>query len=142
MKYKLNPILQKLLEEKLNIHYNDYVIFLKCNMLESSIYVLFDKNKIKFLQLITSPNKGEISSIGECESFSVLGIENISESNKDMSVFNFSANENKTINNLKSNNFKFIDDSVQFNKSIFEIDFSTEIYFKMGGEIEFIKIFN
>ena len=142
MKYKLNPILQKLLEEKLNIHYNDYIIFLKCNMLESSIYVLFDKNKIKFLQLITSPNKGEISSIGECESFSVLGIENISESNKDMSVFNFSANENKTINNLKSNNFKFIDDSVQFNKSIFEIDFSTEIYFKMGGEIEFIKIFN
>lgn len=142
MKYKLNPILQKLLEEKLNIHYNDYVIFLKCNMLESSIYVLFDKNKIKFLQLITSPNKGEISSIGECESFSVLGIENISESNKDMSVFNFSANENKTINNLKSNNFKFIDDSAQFNKSIFEIDFSTEIYFKMGGEIEFIKIFN
>ena len=142
MKYKLNPILQKLLEEKLNIHYNDYVIFLKCNMLESSIYVLFDKNKIKFLQLITSPNKGEISSIGECESFSVLGIENVSESNKDMSVFNFSANENKTINNLKSNNFKFIDDSIQFNKSIFEIDFSTEIYFKMGGEIEFIKIFN
>ena len=142
MKYKLNPILQKLLEEKLNIDYNNYVIFLKCNMLESSIYVLFDKNKIKFLQLITSPNKGEISSIGECESFSVLGIENISESNKDMSVFNFSANENKTINNLKSNNFKFIDDSVQFNKSIFEIDFSTEIYFKMGGEIEFIKIFN
>ena len=142
MKYKLNPILQKLLEEKLNIHYNDYVIFLKCNMLDSSIYVLFDKNKIKFLQLITSPNKGEISSIGECESFSVLGIENISESNKDMSVFNFSANENKTINNLKSNNFKFIDDSIQFNKSIFEIDFSTEIYFKMGGEIEFIKIFN
>ena len=142
MKYKLNPILQKLLEEKLNIHYNDYIIFLKCNMLESSIYVLFDKNKIKFLQLITSPNKGEISSIGECESFSVLGIENISESNKDMSVFNFSANENKTINNLKSNNFKFIDDSIQFNKSIFEIDFSTEIYFKMGGEIEFIKIFN
>ena len=142
MKYKLNPILQKLLEEKLNIHYNDYVIFLKCNMLESSIYVLFNKNKIKFLQLITSPNKGEISSIGECESFSVLGIENISESNKDMSVFNFSANENKTINNLKSNNFKFIDDSIQFNKSIFEIDFSTEIYFKMGGEIEFIKIFN
>ena len=56
--------------------------------------------------------------------------------------FNFSANENKTINNLKSNNFKFIDDSIQFNKSIFEIDFSTEIYFKMGGEIEFIKIFN
>ena len=50
--------------------------------------------------------------------------------------------ENKTINNLKSNNFKFIDDSIQFNKSIFEIDFSTEIYFKMGGEIEFIKIFN
>ena len=142
MKYKLNPILQKLLEEKLNIHYNDYVIFLKCNMLHSSIYVLFDKNKIKFLQLITSPNKGEISSIGECESFSVLGIENISESNKDMSVFNFSANENKTINNLKSNNFNFIDDSIQFNKSIFEIDFSTEIYFKMGGEIEFIKIFN
>ena len=142
MKYKLNPILQKLLEEKLNIHYNDYIIFLKCNMLDSSIYVLFDKNKIKFLQLITSPNKGEISSIGECESFSVLGIENISESNKDMSVFNFSANENKTINNLKSNNFKFIDDSVQFNKSIFEIDFSTEIYFKMGGKIEFIKIFN
>ena len=142
MKYKLNPILQKLLEEKLNIHYNDYVIFLKCNMLHSSIYVLFDKNKIKFLQLITSPNKGEISSIGECESFSVLGIENISESNKDMSVFNFSANENKTINNLKSNNFKFVDDSIQFNKSIFEIDFSTEIYFKMGGEIEFIKIFN
>ena len=142
MKYKLNPILQKLLEEKLNIHYNDYVIFLKCNMLHSSIYVLFDKNKIKFLQLITSPNKGEISSIGECESFSVLGIENISESNKDMSVFNFSANENKTIKNLKSNNFKFIDDSIQFNKSIFEIDFSTEIYFKMGGEIEFIKIFN
>ena len=142
MKYKLNPILQKLLEEKLNIDYNNYVIFLKCNMLESSIYVLFDKNKIKFLQLITSPNKGEISSIGECESFSVLGIENISESNKDMSVFNFSVNENKTINNLKSNNFKFIDDSVQFNKSIFEIDFSTEIYFKMGGEIEFIKIFN
>ena len=142
MKYKLNPILQKLLEEKLNIHYNNYVIFLKCNMLDSSIYVLFDKNKIKFLQLITSPNKGEISSIGECESFSVLGIENISESNKDMSVFNFSVNENKTINNLKSNNFKFIDDSVQFNKSIFEIDFSTEIYFKMGGEIEFIKIFN
>ena len=142
MKYKLNPILQKLLEEKLNIHYNDYVIFLKCNMLESSIYVLFDKNKIKFLQLITSPNKGEISSIGECESFSVLGIENISESNKDMSVFNFSTNKNKTINNLKSNNFKFIDDSIQFNKSIFEIDFSTEIYFKMGGEIEFIKIFN
>lgn len=142
MKYKLNPILQKLLEEKLNIHYNDYVIFLKCNMLHSSIYILFDKNKIKFLQLITSPNKGEISSIGECESFSVLGIENISESNKDMSVFNFSANENKTINNLKSNNFKFIDDSIQFNKSIFEIDFSTEIYFKMGGEIEFIKIFN
>ena len=142
MKYKLNPILQKLLEEKLNICYNDYVIFLKCNMLHSSIYVLFDKNKIKFLQLITSPNKGEISSIGECESFSVLGIENISESNKDMSVFNFSANENKTINNLKSNNFKFIDDSIQFNKSIFEIDFSTEIYFKMGGEIEFIKIFN
>ena len=142
MKYKLNPILQKLLEEKLNIHYNDYIIFLKCNMLDSSIYVLFDKNKIKFLQLITSPNKGDISSIGECESFSVLGIENISESNKDMSVFNFSANENKTINNLKSNNFKFIDDSVQFNKSIFEIDFSTEIYFKMGGEIEFIKIFN
>ena len=142
MKYKLNPILQKLLEEKLNIHYNNYVIFLKCNMLHSSIYVLFDKNKIKFLQLITSPNKGEISSIGECESFSVLGIENISESNKDMSVFNFSANENKTINNLKSNNFKFIDDSIQFNKSIFEIDFSTEIYFKMGGEIEFIKIFN
>ena len=142
MKYKLNPILQKLLEEKLNIHYNDYVIFLKCNMLESSIYVLFDKNKIKFLQLITSPNKGEISSIGECESFSVLGIENISESNKDMSVFNFSANENKTINNLKSNDFNFIDDSIQFNKSIFEIDFSTEIYFKMGGEIEFIKIFN
>ena len=142
MKYKLNPILQKLLEEKLNIHYNDYVIFLKCNMLESSIYVLFDKNKIKFLQLITSPNKGEISSIGECESFSVLGIENISESNKDMSVFNFSVNENKTINNLKSNDFKFIDDSIQFNKSIFEIDFSTEIYFKMGGEIEFIKIFN
>ena len=142
MKYKLNPILQKLLKEKLNIHYNDYIIFLKCNMLDSSIYVLFDKNKIKFLQLITSPNKGEISSIGECESFSVLGIENISESNKDMSVFNFSANENKTINNLKSNNFKFIDDSIQFNKSIFEIDFSTEIYFKMGGEIEFIKIFN
>ena len=142
MKYKLNPILQKLLEEKLNIHYNDYVIFLKCNMLHSSIYILFDKNKIKFLQLITSPNKGEISSIGECESFSVLGIENISESNKDMSVFNFSANENKTINNLKSNDFNFIDDSVQFNKSIFEIDFSTEIYFKMGGEIEFIKIFN
>ena len=142
MKYKLNPILQKLLEEKLNIHYNDYVIFLKCNMLHSSIYILFDKNKIKFLQLITSPNKGEISSIGECESFSVLGIENISESNKDMSVFNFSANENKTINNLKSNNFKFIDDSIQFNKSIFEIDFSTEIYFKMGGEIELIKIFN
>ena len=142
MKYKLNPILQKLLEEKLNIHYNDYIIFLKCNMLDSSIYVLFDKNKIKFLQLITSPNKGEISSIGECESFSVLGIENISESNKDMSVFNFSANENKTINNLKSNNFKFIDDSIQFNKSIFEIDFSTEMYFKMGGEIEFIKIFN
>lgn len=142
MKYKLNPILQKLLEEKLNIHYNDYIIFLKCNMLHSSIYILFDKNKIKFLQLITSPNKGEISSIGECESFSVLGIENISESNKDMSVFNFSANENKTINNLKSNNFKFIDDSIQFNKSIFEIDFSTEIYFKMGGEIEFIKIFN
>ena len=142
MKYKLNPILQKLLEEKLNIHYNDYVIFLKCNMLHSSIYVLFDKNKIKFLQLITSPNKGEISSIGECESFSVLGIENISESNKDMSVFNFSANENKTINNLKSNDFNFIDDSIQFNKSIFEIDFSTEIYFKMGGEIEFIKIFN
>ena len=142
MKYKLNAILQKLLEEKLNIHYNDYVIFLKCNMLDSSIYILFDKNKIKFLQLITSPNKGEISSIGECESFSVLGIENISESNKDMSVFNFSANENKTINNLKSNNFKFIDDSIQFNKSIFEIDFSTEIYFKMGGEIEFIKIFN
>ena len=142
MKYKLNPILQKLLEEKLNIHYNDYIIFLKCNMLDSSIYVLFDKNKIKFLQLITSPNKGEISSIGECESFSVLGIENISESNKDMSVFNFSANENKTINNLKSNNFKFIDDSIQFNKSIFEIDFSTEIYFKMGGEIEIIKIFN
>ena len=142
MKYKLNPILQKLLEEKLNIHYNDYIIFLKCNMLDSSIYVLFDKNKIKFLQLITSPNKGEISSIGECESFSVLGIENISESNKDMSVFNFSANENKTINNLKSNNFKFIDDSIQFNKSIFEIDFSTESYFKMGGEIEFIKIFN
>ena len=142
MKYKLNPILQKLLEEKLNIHYNDYIIFLKCNMLDSNIYVLFDKNKIKFLQLITSPNKGEISSIGECESFSVLGIENISESNKDMSVFNFSANENKTINNLKSNNFKFIDDSIQFNKSIFEIDFSTEIYFKMGGEIEFIKIFN
>ena len=142
MKYKLNPILQKLLEEKLNIHYNDYIIFLKCNMLHSSIYVLFDKNKIKFLQLITSPNKGEISSIGECESFSVLGIENISESNKDMSVFNFSANENKTINNLKSNNFKFIDDSIQFNKNIFEIDFSTEIYFKMGGEIEFIKIFN
>ena len=142
MKYKLNPILQKLLEEKLNIHYNDYVIFLKCNMLHSSIYILFDKNKIKFLQLITSPNKWEISSIGECESFSVLGIENISESNKDMSVFNFSANENKTINNLKSNNFKFIDDSIQFNKSIFEIDFSTEIYFKMGGEIEFIKIFN
>ena len=142
MKYKLNPILQKLLEEKLNIHYNDYVIFLKCNMLDSSIYVLFDKNKIKFLQLITSPNKGEISSIGECESFSVLGIENISESNKDMSVVNFSANENKTINNLKSNNFKFIDDSIQFNKNIFEIDFSTEIYFKMGGEIEFIKIFN
>ena len=142
MKYKLNPILQKLLEEKLNIDYNNYVIFLKCNMLHSSIYVLFDKNKIKFLQLITSPNKGEISSIGECESFSVLGIENISESNKDMSVFNFSANENKTINNLKSNNFKFIDDSIQFNKSIFEIDFSTEIYFKMGGEIEFIKIFN
>ena len=142
MKYKLNPILQKLLEEKLNIHYNDYIIFLKCNMLDSSIYVLFDKNKIKFLQLITSPNKGEISSIGECESFSVLGIENISESNKDMSVFNFSVNENKTINNLKSNNFKFIDDSIQFNKSIFEIDFSTEIYFKMGGEIEFIKIFN
>ena len=142
MKYKLNPILQKLLEEKLNIHYNDYIIFLKCNMLDSSIYVLFDKNKIKFLQLITSPNKGEISSIGECESFSVLGIENISESNKDMSVFNFSANENKTINNLKSNNFEFIDDSIQFNKSIFEIDFSTEIYFKMGGEIEFIKIFN
>ena len=142
MKYKLNPILQKLLEEKLNIHYNDYVIFLKCNMLDSSIYVLFDKNKIKFLQLITSPNKGEISSIGECESFSVLGIENISESNKDMSVFNFSTNKNKTINNLKSNNFKFIDDSAQFNKSIFEIDFSTEIYFKMGGEIEFIKIFN
>ena len=142
MKYKLNPILQKLLEEKLNIHYNDYVIFLKCNMLDSSIYVLFDKNKIKFLQLITSPNKGEISSIGECESFSVLGIENISESNKDMSVFNFSANENKTINNLKSNDFNFIDDSIQFNKSIFEIDFSTEIYFKMGGEIEFIKIFN
>ena len=142
MKYKLNPILQKLLEEKLNIHYNDYIIFLKCNMLDSSIYVLFDKNKIKFLQLITSLNKGEISSIGECESFSVLGIENISESNKDMSVFNFSANENKTINNLKSNNFKFIDDSIQFNKSIFEIDFSTEIYFKMGGEIEFIKIFN
>ena len=142
MKYKLNPILQKLLEEKLNIHYNDYIIFLKCNMLDSSIYVLFDKNKIKFLQLITSPNKGEISSIGECESFSVLGIENISESNKDMSVFNFSTNENKTINNLKSNNFKFIDDSIQFNKSIFEIDFSTEIYFKMGGEIEFIKIFN
>ena len=35
-----------------------------------------------------------------------------------------------------------IDDSIQFNKSIFEIDFSTEIYFKMGGEIEFIKIFN
>ena len=142
MKYKLNPILQKLLEEKLNIHYNDYIIFLKCNMLHSSIYILFDKNKIKFLQLITSPNKGEISSIGECESFSVLGIEHISESNKDMSVFNFSANENKTINNLKSNNFKFIDDSIQFNKSIFEIDFSTEIYFKMGGEIEFIKIFN
>ena len=142
MKYKLNPILQKLLEEKLNIHYNDYIIFLKCNMLHSSIYILFDKNKIKFLQLITSPNKGEISSIGECESFSVLEIENISESNKDMSVFNFSANENKTINNLKSNNFKFIDDSIQFNKSIFEIDFSTEIYFKMGGEIEFIKIFN
>ena len=142
MKYKLNPVLQKLLEEKLNIHYNDYVIFLKCNMLHSSIYILFDKNKIKFLQLITSPNKGEISSIGECESFSVLGIENISESNKDMSVFNFSANENKTINNLKSNNFKFIDDSIQFNKNIFEIDFSTEIYFKMGGEIEFIKIFN
>ena len=142
MKYKLNPILQKLLEEKLNIDYNNYVIFLKCNMLHSSIYVLFDKNKIKFLQLITSPNKGEISSIGECESFSVLGIENISESNKDMSVFNFSANENKTINNLKSNNFNFIDDSIQFNKSIFEIDFSTEIYFKMGGEIEFIKIFN
>ena len=142
MKYKLNPILQKLLEEKLNIHYNDYIIFLKCNMLHSSIYILFDKNKIKFLQLITSPNKGEISSIGECKSFSVLGIENISESNKDMSVFNFSANENKTINNLKSNNFKFIDDSIQFNKSIFEIDFSTEIYFKMGGEIEFIKIFN
>ena len=142
MKYKLNPILQKLLEEKLNIHYNDYVIFLKCNMLHSSIYVLFDKNKIKFLQLITSPNKGEISSIGECESFSVLGIKNISESNKDMSVFNFSVNENKTINNLKSNNFKFIDDSIQFNKSIFEIDISTEIYFKMGGEIEFIKIFN
>ena len=142
MKYKLNPILQKLLEEKLNIHYNDYIIFLKCNMLHSSIYILFDKNKIKFLQLITSPNKGEISSIGECESFSVLGIENISESNKDMSVFNFSVNENKTINNLKSNNFKFIDDSIQFNKSIFEIDFSTEIYFKMGGEIEFIKIFN
>ena len=142
MKYKLNPILQKLLEEKLNIHFIDYIIFLKCNMLHSSIYILFDKNKIKFLQLITSPNKGEISSIGECESFSVLGIENISESNKDMSVFNFSANENKTINNLKSNNFKFIDDSIQFNKSIFEIDFSTEIYFKMGGEIEFIKIFN
>ena len=142
MKYKFNPILQKLLEEKLNIHYNDYIIFLKCNMLDSSIYVLFDKNKIKFLQLITSPNKGEISSIGECESFSVLGIENISESNKDMSVFNFSANENKTINNLKSNDFNFIDDSIQFNKSIFEIDFSTEIYFKMGGEIEFIKIFN
>ena len=142
MKYKLNPILQKLLEEKLNIDYNNYVIFLKCNMLHSSIYVLFDKNKIKFLQLITSPNKGEISSIGECESFSVLGIENISESNKDMSVFNFSANENKTINNLKSNDFNFIDDSIQFNKSIFEIDFSTEIYFKMGGEIEFIKIFN
>ena len=142
MKYKLNPILQKLLEEKLNIHYNDYVIFLKCNMLHSSIYVLFDKNKIKFLQLITSPNKGEISSIGECESFSVLGIENISESNKDMSVFNFSANESKTINNLKSNDFNFIDDNIQFNKSIFEIDFSTEIYFKMGGEIEFIKIFN
>ena len=107
MKYKLNPILQKLLEEKLNIDYNNYVIFLKCNMLHSSIYVLFDKNKIKFLQLITSPNKGEISSIGECESFSVLGIKNISESNKDMSVFNFSVNENKTINNLKSNNFKF-----------------------------------
>ena len=142
MKYKLNPILQKLLEEKLNIHYNDYIIFLKCNMLDSSIYVLFDKNKIKFLQLITSPNKGEISSIGECESFSVLGIKNVSESNKDMSVFNFSVNENKTINNLKSNDFKFIDDSIQFNKSIFEIDFSTEIYFKMGGEIEFIKIFN
>ena len=142
MKYKLNPILQKILEEKLNIHYNDYVIFLKCNMLHSSIYILFDKNKIKFLQLITSPNKGEISSIGECESFSVLGIENISESNKDMSVFNFSVNENKTINNLKSNDFNFIDDSIQFNKSIFEIDFSTEIYFKMGGEIEFIKIFN
>ena len=142
MKYKLNPILQKLLEEKLNIDYNNYIIFLKCNMLDSSIYVLFDKNKIKFLQLITSPNKGEISSIGECESFSVLKKKNISESNKDMSVFNFSANENKTINNLKSNDFNFIDDSIQFNKSIFEIDFSTEIYFKMGGEIEFIKIFN
>ena len=57
-----------------------------------------------------------------------------------MSVFNFLANENKTINNLKSNNFNFIDNSIQFNKSIFEIDFSTEIYFKMGGEIEFMKL--
>ena len=57
-----------------------------------------------------------------------------------MSVFNFSVNENKTINNLKSNNFNFIDNSIQFNKSIFEIDFSTEIYFKIGGEIEFMKL--
>ena len=57
-----------------------------------------------------------------------------------MFAFNFSVNENKTINNLKSNNFNFIDNSIQFNKSIFEIDFSAEIYFKMGGEIEFMKL--
>ena len=119
------PIFYKYFIKNFLIFFFLCTFFLKCNMLHSSIYVLFDKNKIKFLQLITYPNKGEISSIGECESFSVLGIKNVSESNKDMSVFNFSANENKTINNLKSNNFKFIDDSIQFNKSIFEIDFST-----------------
>ena len=60
-----------------------------------------------------------------------------------MSAFNFVMLDEKSLKNSGEDYYIFLKDKYKItDKETFKIDYGTEIYFKMGGEIDFIKIFN
>ena len=143
MRYKISNELKKILKEKLNIDYDNYIIFLKSTIYDVNIYVLFDKEHTKFLKLKVYIPQERITVIGKCEGFSTLGIKGISENNYEMSAFNFVLSDEESIKNSGEDYYMFLKDKYKIiDKETFKIDHGTEIYFKMGGEIDLIKIFN